>query len=226
MTIVPSRLASCRRWWPSLGALAAVLIVPPVHAEDGSAPAAAARPSPRGADTAPPVEVLCRAAVAMALAEPERARSFVSRARIAGWLPEFHFRIFRRFARTEGLTLDDTATSVPLDVSAVDDVRYEWRATWDLSRMVFNPDELHAHAEALRMSDVRRDIQSLVVRLYFERRRLLSGGPVDDKRGSAAELPAEEERRHLRALEIEAQLDAITGGAFSRSGPEFQEASP
>jgi hypothetical protein len=162
----------------------------------------------------------------MALAEPERARSFVSRARIAGWLPEFHFRLFRRFARTEGLTLDDTAASVPLDVSAVDDVRYEWRATWDLSRMVFNPDELHAHAEALRMSDVRRDIQSLVVRLYFERRRMLGGAATEDRRGGATDPQADEERRRLRALEIEAQLDAITGGAFSRSGPEFQEASP
>lgn len=226
MTIVPSRLSSFRRQWPSLVGLGALLFSPALHAEDRISPRPDTPPSSHSADTAPPVEVLCRAAVAMALAEPERARSFVSRARIAGWLPELHFRIFRRFARTEGLTLDDTAASVPLDVSAVDDVRYEWRATWDLSRMVFNPDELHAHAEALRMSDVRRDIQSLVVRLYFERRRLLSGGAAEDKRGGTIDPQADEERRHLRALELEAQLDAITGGAFSRSGPEFQEASP
>ena len=76
------------------------------------------------------------------------------------------------------------------------------------------------------MSDVRRDIQSLVVRLYFERRRLLSGGPSEEKRAAPSDPGAEDERRHLRALEIEAQLDAITGGAFSRSGPEFQGADP
>ena len=184
-----------------------------------------APPSVRVADTAPPVEVLCRAAVAMALAEPERARGFVSRARIAGWLPEFRFRIFRRFARTEGLTLDDTAATIPLDVSAVDDVRYEWRATWDLSRMVFNPDELHAHAEALRMSDVRRDIQSLVVRLYFERRRLMLDVRTDDQRPEP-DSQASENRRQLRVLEIEAQLDAMTGGAMSRVGASGTEASP
>lgn len=184
-----------------------------------------ARTTAGGADMAPPVAALCRAAVALALAEPERARGFIRRARIAGWLPELHFRVFRRFARTEGLTLDDTAATIPLDVSAVDDVRYEWRATWDLSRMVFNPDELHAHAEALRMSDVRRDIQSLVVRLYFERRRLLTGARIDDQKPDA-DGQTNDERRQLRVLEVEAQLDAMTGGAFSHVGTGGAEASP
>jgi len=161
--------------------------------------------------TDPSVDELCRAAVALALAEPERARSFLLRARLAGWLPELRFRLFRRFARTEGLTLDDTVASTPLDVSAVDDVRYEWRATWDLSRMVFNSDELHAHSEALRMADVRRDIQSLVVRLYFERRRILLGS---QKAESSAEA---EEQRRLRVAELEAQLEALAGRDFFHS---------
>jgi len=217
------RLASGYSHW---AAAILLLVVTASAAAEEPPPPATSRPASRAADTAPPVEALCRAAVAIALAEPERARSFVSRARIAGWLPEFHFRVFRRFARTEGLTLDDTAASVPLDVNAVDDVRYEWRTTWDLSRMVFNPDELHAHAEALRMSDVRRDIQSLVVRLYFERRRLLAGGPAQDRRGSPPAPLADDEQRNLRTLEIEAQLDAMTGGAFSRGGPEYQGAEP
>jgi hypothetical protein len=204
----------------------------------------------------PPVDTICRAAAALALAEPERARGYINRARAAGWLPEFRFRIFRRFARTEGLTLDDTATTTPVDVSGVDDVRYEWRATWDLSRMVFNPDELQAHAEALRMSDVRRDIQSLVIRLYFERRRLLT--PVresthapsrpdasssttttaeaakDDRNGSKPDetdvgSPAGD-RRRLRVLEIEAQLEALSGVPFFHQGPgkpkQWEEATP
>jgi len=173
----------------------------------------------------PSVDELCRAAVAMALAEPERARSFLLRARLAGWLPELRFRLFRRFARTEGLTLDDTVASSPLDVSAVDDVRYEWRATWDLSRMVFNSDELQAHSEALRMADVRRDIQSLVVRLYFERRRLLVGRPRTEASGVAA--AEAEEHRWLRVAEVEAQLEALTGrDFFQATGGGVGEARP
>ena len=180
----------------------------------------------------PTVDELCRAAVALALAEPERARGFITRARAAGWLPELRFRMFRRFARTDGLTLDDTATTTPVDVSGVDDVRYEWRATWDLSRMVFNPDELQAHAEALRMADVRRDIQSLVIRLYFERRRLLTpvrraaapsggagaAGKADDQTGEAALPEPRDERRRLRVEELEAELEALSGIPFPPSG--------
>jgi hypothetical protein len=194
--------------------------------QEGGGPGRAPVPAAEGRRTArtpatagePSLEELCRAAVATALAEPERARSFLSRARLAGWLPELRFRIFRRFARTEGLTLDDSATTTPVDVTAVDDVRYEWRATWDLSRMVFNPEELQAHAEALRMADVRRDIQSLVVRLYFERRRLsLASGvaPVESgSDGSPAGAAAAEARRRLRIAEVEAQLDALAGRPF------------
>jgi hypothetical protein len=178
----------------------------------------------------PTVDELCRAAVALALAEPERARSFIVRARAAGWLPELRFRVFRRFARTEGLTLDDTATTTPVDVSGVDDVRYEWRATWDLSRIVFNPDELQAHAEALRMSDVRHDIQSLVIRLYFERRRLLAsshrtgaggesgGSDAGFDYGAGAAPEPKGERQRLRVLELEAQLEALSGIPFPQHG--------
>jgi hypothetical protein len=162
----------------------------------------------------PSVDVLCRAAVALAFAEPDRARGFVNRARLAGWLPEVRFRVYRRYARTEGLSFNDTGSGVvaPVDISAIDDVRYEWRATWDLSRIVFNPDELQAHSEALRMSDVRRDIQTLVIRLFFERRRLVAeaqdaGGTSSDAAGTA--------RRSLRVAEIEAELDMLSGGAFS-----------
>ena len=173
----------------------------------------------------PSVDELCRAAVALALAEPERARSFIVRARAAGWLPEVRFRVFRRFARTEGLTLDDTATTTPVDVSGVDDVRYEWRATWDLSRIVFNPDELQAHAEALRMADVRHDIQSLVIRLYFERRRLLSsphraavpdgaGGTDASEEAGGPAAGTRDERRRLKVQELEAQLEALSGVSF------------
>jgi hypothetical protein len=175
----------------------------------------------------PPVDVLCAAAVTQALAEPERARSFLTRARAAGWLPEVRFRVYRRFARTEGLSFDDAGTGgvvAPVDISAIDDVRYEWRATWDLSRIVFNPDELQAHAEALRMSDVRRDIQALVIRLYFERRRLM----LDPSAAAAGDAPADARgvRAGERVAEIEAQLDALSGGAFSGWDSTRREAAP
>jgi hypothetical protein len=179
------------------------------------------RPPEVARDDVPAVDELCRLAVEAALAEPERARSFVARARLAGWLPETTLRVYRRFARTEGVTLEDpvTGAAVPVDVKAIDDVRYEWRATWDLSRIVFNPDEIAAHLEALKMADVRRDIQLLVIRLYFERKRLLaeaSDVPSVPRRGEdEAAASSAGDRRRLRVLEIEAELDALSRGAVS-----------
>ena len=67
------------------------------------------------------------------------------------------------------------------------------------------------------MAELRRDIESTVNRLYFERRRLAleSGG-----NGWA---------HALRAGEIEAELDALSGGAFGAclaEKPQPQPAEP
>jgi predicted DNA-binding transcriptional regulator YafY len=126
--------------------------------------------------------------------------------------------VYRRWARTEGVTLEDPVTGapIPVDIKSIDDVRYEWRATWDLSRIVFNPDEISAHLEGLRMADVRRDIQLMVIRLYFERRRLMAELTTSASDGPSPQRPATtRDKSRLRVLEIEAELDALSGGALS-----------
>jgi hypothetical protein len=163
----------------------------------------------------PPLEALRAAATALALAEPGRARSQVERARLAGWLPELRVRVDRRFSRSESADLGGSAgaTFAPVGIDSNNDVRYECRATWDLSRIVFNPDELAAQFQALRTADTRREIESLVIRLYFERRRLKAESAAADANDVATGV-----RLELRVAEIEAELDALTGGAFTRLG--------
>jgi len=101
--------------------------------------------------------------------------------------------------------------SPPVGVDTINDLRYECRATWDLGRIVFNPDELGAEAAALRVADVRREIEATVIRLYFERRRLKAEALATDASDKVSRF-----RLDLRVQEIEAELDALTGGAFSR----------
>jgi len=152
-------------------------------------------------------------AVALALVEPERGRSYVNRARHAAWLPEIRLRVDRRFGRSESLDQPSTSTSItsPLGVDTVDDVRYEARVTWDLARLVFSGDELAAQAQTIHMAETRRDIEVTIGRLYYERRRLgldrLPSGPGERTVGL---------RRELRIREIESELDALSGGAFSQ----------
>jgi len=159
---------------------------------------------------------LRQAATTWAFAEPERARSLLFRARAAPWLPELRVRIDRRFGRTESLDAGATTlpsdTTTPVGLDTIDDVRYELRATWDLARLVFNPDEVQASSQALRMADVRREIESLVIKLFMERLRLLRTHRLGAPDVSRDVAPAKE----LRRLEIEAELDALTGGLFSR----------
>lgn len=162
----------------------------------------------------PPVATLRAAATALVLAEPERAHSLIERARFAGWLPELRLMVDRRFARTESVDLGtptDSTALAPVGIDSNNDVRYQARATWDLSKIIFNPDEVAAQFQALRTADTRREIESLVIRLYFERRRLKAESAAAD---DLDVLPAS--RRELRIAEIEAELDALTGGAFTR----------
>jgi hypothetical protein len=162
----------------------------------------------------PPIATLRGAATALAQAEPERARALVSRARWAGLLPELRVRLDRRFSRTESLDLERTAAdplATPVGVDSINDMRYECRATWDLGRIVFNPDEVAASAAALRMAEVRREVETVVIRLYFERRRLKAEALASDASDGGQAV-----RIEIRIQELEAELDALTGGAFTR----------
>jgi hypothetical protein len=162
----------------------------------------------------PPIAYLRRAATALALAEPERAHSLVARARWAALLPEVRVRVDRRFARTESLDLGRSATdplASPVGVDSINDMRYELRATWDLGRIVFNPDEVGASTHALRMAEARRELETVVIRLYFERRRLKAEALASDGSDTTPGV-----RGEIHIQELEAELDALTGGAFSR----------
>lgn len=150
-------------------------------------------------------------AVARAQADPERLRDLGRRARRSAWLPELRLRAERRLGRNESLDLPalPTSTLSPLGLDTSNDVRYEARATWDLARLVFSAEEIAAEAQALRVADMRREIESACTRLYFERRRLAGDSrfdPVD---------PAAQARRALRMQEIAAELDVLSGGAFT-----------
>jgi hypothetical protein len=169
---------------------------------------------PRPSPPLPPVDSSClreirRRAVVLAMAEPERARSYLRRAAQAAWLPDIMFRVDKRLGRRESVDVGPASTvTSDLGLATVNDVRYGARATWDLSRLVFSPDELTAQNQALRMAEMRRDLEAQIDRMYFEHRRLLM--PVMQKNSETSAL------RQIRREELEAGMDALSDGAFSR----------
>ncbi|HXU60209.1 MAG TPA: hypothetical protein VN962_00810 [Polyangia bacterium] len=162
----------------------------------------------------PPLVALRQAAVALIMAEPERTQSMLTRARLAGWFPELRLLVERRLNRAESVDLGtaaDPGSLAPVGIDTDNDVRYQARASWDLGRIVFNPDEIAVEGQSLRAADARREIEALIIRLYFERRRL----KLDSLGADDSDMPSGS-RRDLRIAEIEAELDALTGGAFAR----------
>jgi hypothetical protein len=61
------------------------------------------------------------------------------------------------------------------------------------------------------MAEVRKEIETVVIRLYIERRHLKAEALASDASEGAPAVRVE-----LRIQELEAELDALTGAAFPR----------
>lgn len=87
---------------------------------------------------------------------------------------------------------------------------YKVRLVWDLDKLVMSSERIRALSEARDAVELRDRVLAEVTRLYFERRRL----QVERLLAPHAEVAARV-REELRIRELTANLDALTGGAFS-----------
>jgi hypothetical protein len=145
----------------------------------------------------PPVRALQRAAVRLAEASPERARSWLRRVNNAALLPTLRARVGRGVF---GLQLG-TASS--------DSWRFEIESTWQLDRLVFDRNELGLGRETARLAARRELIETEVAQLYFQRRRLQLEAIAKPEDPEAAE-------RTLAIDELTAILDGLTDGALTK----------
>ncbi len=89
------------------------------------------------------------------------------------------------------------------------------RATWQLNELVMSSEEIRIINEAQDIVKLRDKLLEEATRLFFERRRL----QVDLLLGGSGEL-RKRVSDQLRLAELTAQLDAHTGGQFSRELPK------
>ena len=149
------------------------------------------------------------AALARAGVDPALASRWLRRARSAAVLPTVSVQWDRRFDR--GWTLDQAvgeADSLRNDSGAQDVLRA--KATWELDRLIFAPDELRAARAVLDVTDARERVLVEITRLYFERERLLlerSLAPAPDLESAIA--------ASLRLREVEGLLTGLTGLDFT-----------
>lgn len=102
---------------------------------------------------------------------------------------------------------------------------------WDLSDLVWNEAQTSIDVRSKLMVQLRNEILQEVTRLYFERKRILTGAGMKGTgkgRGKGKEGMEHgawsEEEREIRVQELTAHIDAFTGGKFSeaiaRANPE------
>lgn len=157
--------------------------------------------------TEPGLDEIRRAALRYAglASQPEKAWGL--RARLAGLLPEVSLKAQRGRAQDEEFSESSTGTE-----KHERDLDLEARAEWALDRLVFDEAELRAAQTAQRLHRDRIQLLTQVTNLYFQRRKLqLAVLFAPDSDPGKAALQA------LAIAEATAQLDALTGGYFSRA---------
>lgn len=91
-------------------------------------------------------------------------------------------------------------------------LQHKVRAQWDLSRIIYNPDQLRVVAQMNSATKTRDGLLKLVTKTYFARRKLQIDMMLNPPSDIADKLEME-----LRLQEMTAQLDAQTGGWFSKN---------
>jgi hypothetical protein len=158
-------------------------------------------------DRAPAVEQVQAWAVGEAMVSPARAARLLRDARTRGALPLIRLR--GRYEDGSNRKWDDLdlLDSRNRDMDYTVDLWLEW----DLAELAASTDTYRAAREARALTELRQAVQTQVTIAYFDRKRLLAEGYL-------APLQEEPERaivRRLRVEELDATLDALTGGRWT-----------
>jgi hypothetical protein len=165
-----------------------------------AAPAAAQPPA------MPKVEQVIAAALAVAGQPRDAGRSWRRRLAWAALLPRLSARIGQTVSDGELLDLRADAPS-RLGLSGYLSLRWEVRASWDLSRLLFDGRELRISSRSSQLERERSALVERVVQLYFERLRLILLAESPE--------PAVALERRIALQRVTALLDAMTGGLLS-----------
>ena len=173
-------------------------------------------------DGEPTVQAVHRAALEYAALHPEIFKSMRRRSRAQAALPQLTVRVTSDLDKEDrALTrFDETNSMIPQNISATEtngnDLQLYAEARWKLNESVFNYQETAVMRENRYSAKERQKLLQTVTQVYFERKRaLIKMRPA--KPGSEAEALA-----ILKIAQIEAELDALTGGWFTKKLPPKQ----
>lgn len=85
-------------------------------------------------------------------------------------------------------------------------------ATWDLDQLIMSSERIRIINESQDVAKLRDKLLDEVTRVYFERRRVQVDMLLEPSRDLASQT-----QDYLRLMELTANIDALTGGEFSRA---------
>jgi competence ComEA-like helix-hairpin-helix protein len=179
--------------------------------EDNVVSESAARDTLRRFAAEPSVRELQKAVLGYVKVHPKAVDSWRLRSRTAAIMPTLRTRgDYQRQDDLRTRTNTDATEALVLTTDDRNRYRFEAQGTWNLDRLVFNPQELAVARETVRIANLRDRVLDEATRRYFERRRL----QVDLELSPPRDL-ADRIRKELRVQELTADLDSLTGGWFS-----------
>jgi len=157
----------------------------------------------------PTIQEVQRAALAHYQLEPERIAGMSTSARLKGLFPEvdagFDSLLGHNFTNTQD-ALYPTLPYKERQAASNDQTVWHVRGVWDLSRVVFNPEQL----DIKTLGSLQETLIREVTTMFFSRRRVLANlilSPPEDEEDAYYE--------QLRLDEMTATIDAFTGGTFA-----------
>jgi hypothetical protein len=136
--------------------------------------------------------------------DPARIKGLVRRARLAGLSPTLKVGVDRGLK--QDLSSSTSSDAERLAAAVGDDFSIDASLTFDLSRLVFAPEEVRLLSVERWLAGDQRKLVEEAIRLYFQRRKLL----LEHQASADPELD-------LAISELNALLDALTDGGFGRA---------
>ena len=158
--------------------------------------------------------------MAMRYSHTHRAQveSWLAASKNAAKLPEFQFRYYYYDRFNTGYNTEAVGDgppdyqNVPDDADSDKDHVYQVTLKWRLDELMMSSERIRVISESQDVVKLRDKVLGEVTRIYFDRRRL----QVDSMLSPSSDIKSQVEDQ-LRLMELTAELDAFTGGEFSRA---------
>ena len=160
----------------------------------------------------PTVQELQIVAMRYAEVHPEKIMEWRRQAALKPWVPSLG--IGQDWGRDQNVDIDRGGTADPdkfIEGPAEKDKSFSVNLNWDLSEIIWNPDQASIDNRSKLMVQLREDLLNQLTNLYFARRRL----QIETALSRQTEVTAAVERQ-LQIDEYAAGIDALTGGYLSK----------